>query len=71
MSETHEATTRRKFKELDIVFAAGFYWIVGVDEFANGSVLVGMAGTTTRFNHKDLKLICAAENREDRKGNQQ
>lgn len=63
-----EPTTYRKFKALDIVFASGAYWIVGVDEFDNGSVVVGMTGTIRRYMHKDLELICAAENREDRKG---
>lgn len=63
-----EPTTRRKFKALDIVFAQGAYWIVGQNERDDGSVLVGMMGAISRYKHKDLELICAAENREDRKG---
>lgn len=63
-----DPATRRKFKALDIVFAHDGYWIVGVDEFEDGSVVVGMPGAIKRYKHKDLKLICAAENREDRKG---
>ena len=63
-----EPTTYRKFKALDIVFAHDGYWIVGVDESEDGTVVVGMPGAIKRYKHKDLKLICAAENREDRKG---
>lgn len=63
-----EPTTRRKFKALDIVFAQGAYWIVGQNERDDGSVLVGMMGAISRYKHKDLELICAAENREYRKG---
>ena len=62
-----EPTTRRKFKALDIVFAHDGYWIVGVDEFEDGTVVVGMPGVIKRYKHKDLELICAAENREDAK----
>ena len=61
------APPRRKFKEGDIVRGAGSNSLAYVnrDEFEDGRVFAG--GWSTPYKAEELTLICAAEDRADRK----
>ena len=61
------APPRRKFKEGDLVKFVGALAIIEVNRDEMGDNLVFAGGFTKPFLFAELILICAAENREDRK----
>ena len=62
------APPRRKFREGDIVkpIRSPYYYKVDRDEFEDGRVFAG--GWSMPYKAEELTLICAAEDRADRKG---
>lgn len=61
------APPRRKFKAGDVVYSFGKYWGLSHDEDNLGMVLMGCGSTQRHTHYSYVELICAAENREDRK----
>lgn len=61
------APPRRKFKAGDVVYAFYGYWGVSHDENENGFVEIGNSNQIRSAFPSELILICAAEDRADRK----